>query len=943
MILLKYRDGTLWEDWRCRQGIPVALFLVGLILGMPSPRLEGKDSLVPQEMRVSEWEAEKKLAELLSYKPGKRGEALALYQALLQEMPNDEAMVRAVFRLYAELGKTEEASNLADRYPELAIQSVPWWILRADHSLEQGRYPEARQFLEEAKKRISGDAVLQAEIARRRMAWGDFNGVIQEMNDLLWRGEEAMEIGETLALALNAAGRRVEAETVLRRLIGRHPENIALRHLLVDVLSAAKRFDSAIREVEAILARSPDSKEAQLMKLRLLIDRGDWGAAESWLKNHRESALSDPDVFLAPVEIAWKRGRAEAAKRRLRELPANPEVAARRQFWYTVLEESKSFESRKDLILEETDQSDRDLPAAAERFAGHGAHRQAIALLEAAVKASPQSYRSRFQLAEYYGIAGYTDQSIALYDELLDVFPESSKLWVGRARVLSWAKRYEESLAAYAEIRNRYPEDPGILREMARVAGWAKSFDRAWEFYRKLFTPTLDQCLDLSGSEGSSESRDSEASPYYIYESINPKNAPELGDAVRGNGARVYSGYFMDAKTLYHLQKMAFLEYQSKRHIYLLKYQRAEDFLEELVELEPGNVEARFDLGQVRSALGLTREQDKAYRELLLIAPSHSRAGRALEISHARRRPALMGGLRYWNEEGSERLSGMRILTAETGGLVSLTGQSRVSTAIYSQWEKPRQEGFIRERAQGLKMEGEAVISRRLQGSAGFHFKEYEKDSLGERMMGHFGLQWNIEDRVLPRIRWSRQENISNGFARRDEILFNQWQLGFQVPVSRKFNFDMQATVEDFSDDNTMVTLQFLPEWKLTDHPRQLHLQANLEYKDTSRRTRFLFNGDGELEEIIHPYWTPDDFFRTQVSLLWRHDLANEQFRGNLDKYYELRGDANGGSDGNVGGGIQGGYYHDLNKFWRVEMLARFYRSREWDNEEFRISLRAHF
>ncbi|MFN2343554.1 MAG: hypothetical protein ABR542_09365, partial [Desulfonatronovibrio sp.] len=68
-----------------------------------------------------------------------------------------------------------------------------------------------------------------------------------------------------------------------------------------------------------------------------------------------------------------------------------------------------------------------------------------------------------------------------------------------------------------------------------------------------------------------------------------------------------------DLEPVYLVQKRAFLEQQSKNMAWNRRFAPARRHLKELVEIQPGNQEAWFDLAQASCVLGLCDEEAKIY------------------------------------------------------------------------------------------------------------------------------------------------------------------------------------------------------------------------------------------------------------------------------------------------------------------------------------------
>jgi hypothetical protein len=141
-----------------------------------------------------------------------------------------------------------------------------------------------------------------------------------------------------------------------------------------------------------------------------------------------------------------------------------------------------------------------------------------------------------------------------------------------------------------------------------------------------------------------------------------------------------------------------------------------------------------------------------------------------------------------------------------------------------------------------------------------------------------------------------------------------------------------------YTDDNRGIWVTFAPAIILLDRPHTLKLVLRGDYRNTEYLSIFQFKGS-ELVNIIHPYWTPQDYFRGTVILEWRHDLSTDFYAGAQQHYYSLRLGGGVDSTGNKDVIFEGEWHYDFLRHWAVEAHGGLDRSPAWNGASAYVSL----
>jgi len=401
----------------------------------------------------------------------------------------------------------------------------------------------------------------------------------------------------------------------------------------------------------------------------------------------------------------------------------------------------------------------------------------------------------------------------------------------------------------------------------------------------------------------------------------------------------------LDLLPAYRIQKSAHLEKQAKMQAWKRHFLSAMHANQRLLEVEPGNQEAWFDLAQAQCMLGLHDQEQASCRHLLNLDPLHDRARKANQRIALRARPGLQARYGFWNEkgQGGSRLSAMQRHFSELGVDVPLaTARAHIFATQHFWTEQPQplddlsttaqadiSDSFT---AQGQTFGLRGVLLPWLRGDVSLTRKDYANSRLGTRTMGRAGLELNLRDYARLGLEYERGEELANGLALTQKIMSDVWRVRLASDLTRSLDLKVLSEFKHMDDDNKGVTLGGDLSLVLTDHPRELKITLASEYRDFQHESRYQYAGP-ILTDVTHPYWTPQDYLAGAATLQWRHDLSELFFCGARQHLYLLKLTAGTDSDDNPGLRLEGEYRFDFTPRWTLTFQGLLHRSRQWDAE----------
>lgn len=789
--------------------------------------------------------------------------------------------------------------------------------------------------------------------------------------------------GEALSLAWT--GRKDEALPRLARLAAERPDDVEIGRALAELspspVNSANALELARKRVEA----TPNDPLALADLADLEALRGHAAAARSL--HARAAAQPAPAETVASLQLRRARAgilwgdfyAAEAAYRN--GLVANPDDDRLRADLVGLLVAMDRFERAETACLVWIDRApgstaahdalaklrQRGSPAAAKQFtppellpdkapalhalagqaAGAGRFDFAVTCLRAARAADPDYFPARLDLAEFLAITGHYDEANRDFETLAAEFPESRQILLKQARALGWSRRYDDSLAAYERLRALNPEDRIPLLEQARVASWGKQRRHSAELYAKAWEHPVDQRLAGALAAFPAErfplpdtrdllEKSTERAPFEATEAFERELAQLPADQ-----SAPLAQLRLDLHSDLLLQRAFWLENRAKQLAWDGRMPEAQHVYERLLAANPLNQEALFDLSQVQAAQGLGAEERVTLGRLLTLDANNQLAARGLFRRDRRSEPTLTATADYFRENGRGSLSSIR---RSRGSLVAeFTADDRFHLhAGLLRWREDPDTRSKNYYADGFTIGADGVFNERLSGSAEYTHKDY--DSLPTRVTDTGMVQgWLVAGEGL---------RIGLGFERREELA-NEWALnegttsdhrwiGAHWDATRRASIEAKADSIAYSDNNDGVHLNLSPAYVWSEHPRTFKTTLSLDWRDTAKDNVDVYAGP-TLIDIIHPYWTPQDYFGATLILEWRHDLAREFFLGAPEHWYDIRLGLSTGNDGNSGLTLAADYAKEWDDRWIVRAGIEATTSQEWEALRARLALTRRF
>ncbi len=408
-------------------------------------------------------------ARVLSWK-GEHTKALAYYEALLNENPND-AKVRAEYaNALSAAGRFDDAvqqfnylvsnrgtrdQNLlglaealyrAKRYTE-ALAVIDAYLQREPNNgyayrlkgliySEQRRLNEAVAAFQKAIEINPQDVDAKLFLAHAyAMNEGTFPEAVNAYRQVLEAQPDNIEVRAELARIYSEANNHGEAIQQYRALLQQHPKEVKIRADLVRALVKAEKYPEAIQECEELVKTEPDNVDHQLLMADVLVRAKRY---EEAIDLYEEIVDKNPKEMRGMVGLGWahhrfSRAQADRLEKLQQQIQKQLIGLIDRVRWLFV------------------------------RLSEMYHYNRALSVLTDAAEKFPDSTEPQMRLAEVYAEQGAYKESLESYEQVLKRDPRNVDAYLGMSWVYNKLDDKQKSIDAIRRAAQIDPTNVEVL------------------------------------------------------------------------------------------------------------------------------------------------------------------------------------------------------------------------------------------------------------------------------------------------------------------------------------------------------------------------------------------------------------------------------------------------------------------------------------------------
>ncbi|MFH1954311.1 MAG: tetratricopeptide repeat protein [Pseudomonadota bacterium] len=910
-------------------------------------------TLIPEENWITDFDARLALARILAYDDATLDESLKEYRILLRQRPDHLVVSLELARVLIRKGDSKAALSLLKNFQGKHPDNPEALLALADLEASLGHAARCRDLYLEAIKVSHQPEMIKLKFADQMNMWGDFHKAEGMYREHLNAHPENRDVALQLAALLRSSERYGESEGIYKAQLLQSPDSGKALIGLAKVKLLEKDFDASEKFVDRFLKLNTDDPEGLLLKAEILFLKKRYEEALSIYSKLSKTKSYRTKGLIGMGKVCLEQGKNDLARgyfAKAREIdPQNVEAR-----FYLAGPDKVTSNDFVNALLRDKDVSPSMLDKWAKLYAEHGYNKIAIKCYDASLGLDPDHFPSQVGLAEILAINRQYDPSIKGFEALAQAFPRNRKILIGWARALGWSRRYGESIELYDKIHGIAPSDPVPQMEKARTAVWAKEMDVAAEAYEGLLTPPIDKELahslrpvaEASGNAGLIDAvhkLDDSAEEGSVFQGVEAFNEElkKLRPDLSSDTNRQIDSILIRLYPSFAIQKTAYLEGEGKRLVWNRRPIQAMDTYEELLGFTPGNEEAIFDYAQIECALGLCNREAETYKKLLDMDKLHGLAGKAMERLKIRCNPSLKLGQIYWAERGRNGLTEIDRYRTDLGLDVPIDCKFHLKLTGHHWIEHPSYTDTSYG-ANGFTLGVSGTLNPYIRGEAGWTKKIYKDDEFENTDTGYAHIWFNLRDYVVVGVGYDRTDELYNYFGIRQGIQANSSWMSIDSNITRRLEVLGQAKYLSYNDDNDGQHYLLGAGYSFTDHPRIFKIALTGEYRNTKNHDAYHYK-DGQLVDITHPYWTPQDYYAGGITFEWYHDLSKLLFCGSQLHFYDLALTLGTDTEHNPSVELRGEWHYEFLNHWTFSIKGLIHRSQLWDAEGIWADIRYQF
>jgi tetratricopeptide (TPR) repeat protein len=504
-----------------------------------------------------------------------------------------------------------------------------------------------------------------------------------------------------------------------------------------------------------------------------------------------------------------------------------------------------------------------------------GFYEKAYLFYAKALEEDPEFFPATIKLAETLAMLYNYQQALDIYQNLLDQFPENAKILKAMARVLAWSKNYHDAYLFFDTLICLNQEDYTLYREKARAAFWGDDYDISFSTYDELLTDPFN--------------------------------------------------YLVQTATFYE-KKGKVLTWQKRYIPSLCAY-------EKLLEIEPGNEEGLYDYAQNFCIIGLCDEAEKVYERILNFDSNHTLVEMAFDRNQIKRHVGIQNSLSYWREVGTGSFSQSQIARYKFDTEIEwpLSCRSHLRFIQHEYVENPFY-NFKFYPAVGETIAGDYQWNENLKANVSATYKTYF-GNFKPTITSHNQLVY-LNDNYYWIFGLNKSDEIYNYFSLNQKIqALDSWVTGTSH-VTPYWDFSLSYHHYQYNDSNDQNYINLTSEHQLTDDPKVFKLILQGNYRNTKHQTLSIFEGS-TLVNMIHPYWTPHQYFSGSMTLEFRRDFRTFEYCEGPERYLDLKFSGEMDNVNNPGVEIVVEWKHEFYRHFGIDVKGLLHRSRQWNAEGF--------
>jgi hypothetical protein len=357
----------------------------------------------------------------------------------------------------------------------------------------------------------------------------------------------------------------------------------------------------------------------------------------------------------------------------------------------------------------------------------------------------------------------------------------------------------------------------------------------------------------------------------------------------------------------------------------------------ELRRSEPDNAAAGYGLAGALRGAGKQRASAAVYREIVRATPGESYAVGALREIEDGLRGDARGDYAFLDEDSPGRLADISRNLFRAAYDFQLGDALRLALGPDAWIERPEEisRPYF---AAGATARADWRVASAWRLSLDYTFKGYSTRSLRDTNTGGAALAFQPWSALTLATSYRREDVLHNRYNFSQATQADVARISGRADATRWLELSADAALWRYTDDNLQLDAGATAGFVLARKPGKLVAELRGRYLTTQWQSESVFTS-GEETNVIHPYWTPRDYFRGTVALLWEQSLSLDAAIGQNEFSYHAGVQTSLDTDANPSVGFGAGLRWDIVRNLLLDVSGTIERSPEWNGASAAASL----
>ena len=860
-------------------------------------------------------------------------ESLSILAELREDDPTDSTVLADLARAHTMLGNHVEAIGLVREISGLDEIDSPALLELSYFMRDSGNFRAAIELNERVLGASSNDAAALIANANLHLAAHLPNKALQILASAELDRDSRSYL-QSKSLYHSMTGEYAHALEIYRRLLEDNPADFEIRLALGKLYCQSGEYQKAKAELKRVPDNSSFSQNAKLQLARCLFAERRYQEAAAHCRSLMNSDPRDFEAVVVLTRSYIKRGMATEARHIcLQFLKENPTTSYGTLAVKTTLAEAYLAENqglRAKTLFDEVLQDPYGglIPEARYGLAKSdsrltGADSANAALLEQGMAGMGADFRLLMNLGQLAANDGDYKLAIELFNQIMSWDPGNQAALVSRGEAKASLRDEGMTQSALTDFDRLLRQAPSNIRArlgVARIQASMKLYDEAVKSYDLILQhdPTYSVAI-REKARAQTWSQDPESATA-TYAQLAEAEAFSLGGTGMPTAADVEGRHLAGAANA-EIETIASLEQRSKTMLLNRQYYKSIPLLRSLIETEPSNQEARFDLAQALSNTGQTTKAIDAYESILQINPNHREARIALSRNTHDLTPSFHTAFESINQDSNDRTgsgdgSSLAISKFSVGTSLPLGDIDEKLSLTYTKLDLSPGFGDLPINTDGYSGNVFTIgyknnPQQNAQGASRFlvhsnlNLEGYVND-LDKSMTYDIGVDVALDDELtLFASIFSENviENQNSLVSKGDHLILIDAQpgggtvldasnpvsrdgvnIGLTYLVNRSWESNIRLTTASYSDDNSLLRLHVANMLNITLPPKELKVSLVYDYQDFGNDTQ-----ENYQENVgAARYFAPNGYTSYAASIGWRQWIGKDFFKGANQTWYDL-------------------------------------------------------